>query len=518
MDVRGEVIHLPARASKSASVRTKLPAAMSQPPYDLSVPNPGPIPFPDDVDPNAVRRVHVLAVAGTGMGAFAGLLRQAGYEVTGSDENVYPPMSEKLPEWGIEVMQGFKPSNLDDARPDLVIVGNVVRKVNPEATAMRERGLPHASFPAALGRLFLESRHGVVISGTHGKTTTTSLMAQVLASAGRDPSFLVGGVPKNFTESFHLGQGREFVVEGDEYDTAYFDKGPKFLHYRPFAVQFTGAEFDHADIYRDMDHYESSFTRLFALIPEDGILAACASYENTAKLLKAARCRVETYSAHVAADVQALEVEMDAKGSSFTLVRHGKSLGRFFLPMHGLHNVENATGAATIALGLGLSVEEIRQGLASFAGVRRRQDIVTEANGVTVIDDFAHHPTAVRETLAGVVARYAGQRVWAVFEPRSNTASRAIHQHDYERAFDGAAEVVIATPRKVEGLQKDELLDVEALAATLTTPTRRARTFAEVSDIARTVLSEVKPGDVVLVMSNGAFGGLVRTLAAGLQG
>lgn len=487
---------------------------MSQPIYDLSVPNPGPIPFPDDVDPERVRRVHVLAVAGTGMGAFAGLLREAGYEVTGSDQNVYPPMSEKLPDWGIEVMQGFKPENLDEARPDLVIVGNVVRKVNPEATAMRERGLPHASFPAALGRLFLDKRHGVVISGTHGKTTTTAMMAQVLASAGRDPSFLVGGVPKNFSESFRLGKGAEFVVEGDEYDTAYFDKGPKFLHYRPYAVQFTGAEFDHADIYRDMDHYESSFTRLFELIPEDGYLAACASYENTAKLVEAARCRVETYSAHVPADVQAVDVEMDSRGSHFTLMRKGANIGRFFLPMYGLHNVENATGAAAVALALGLSVEEIQRGLGSFSGVRRRQDIVSEGGGITLIDDFAHHPTAVRETLAGVVARYTGRRVWAVFEPRSNTASRAIHQHEYESAFDGAAEIIIATPRKVEGIAKDDQLDVEQLARTLTTPQRRVRAFAEVEQIAAAIQAEAQPTDVVLVMSNGAFGGLVQTLAS----
>lgn len=488
---------------------------MSQPTYDLSIPNPGPIPFPDEIDPEKIRRVHVLAVAGTGMGAFAGLLREAGYEVTGSDENIYPPMSEKLPDWGIEVMEGFKPENLEVARPDLVIVGNVVRKVNPEATAMRERGVPHASFPAALGRLFLESRRGVVISGTHGKTTTTAMMAQVLASAGRDPSFLVGGVPKNFSESFRLGRGPEFVVEGDEYDTAYFDKGPKFLHYRPFAVQFTGAEFDHADIYRDMDHYESSFTRLFQLIPEDGYLAACASYPNTVKLLESARCRVETYSASGPADIQAVEVEMDSRGSNFTVLRKGTSVGRFFLPMYGRHNVENATGAIAVALALGLSTEEVQRGLSSFSGVRRRQDIVSETHGITLIDDFAHHPTAVRETLAGVVARYAGRRVWAIFEPRSNTASRAIHQHEYETAFDGAAEVVIATPRKVEGLAQEDQLDVRQLARTLTTADRRVRTFAKVEDIASTVLAEVKPNDVVLVMSNGAFGGLVPTLVSG---
>lgn len=485
--------------------------------YDLSVPNPGPIPFPDDVDLAKVKRIHVLAVAGTGMGSFAGLLQRAGYEVTGSDENVYPPMSEKLPEWGIQVMPGFRPENLDQARPDLVVVGNVVRKVNPEATTMRERGLPHASFPAALGRLFLDTRRSVVVAGTHGKTTTTALLAHLLESAGRSPSFLVGGVPKNFPESFQLGKGAEFVLEGDEYDTAYFDKGPKFLHYRPFFVQFTGAEFDHADIYRDMDHYESSYTRLFELIPPDGYLAACATYANTEKLAKQARCEVETYSARVPADVTATDVTMDERGSSFTLTRKGVKVGRFFLPMHGHHNVENATGAAAIALRLGVTAEQLARGLETFQGVRRRQDLVTQAGGITLIDDFAHHPTAVRETIAGVAARFHGRRLWAVFEPRSNTASRAIHQHDYETAFEHASEVVLSTPRKLEGLAPDQVLDVEQLARVLTQKGHRARAFAEVDDIAREVLGGVREGDVVLVMSNGAFGGLVPRLREGLE-
>jgi UDP-N-acetylmuramate: L-alanyl-gamma-D-glutamyl-meso-diaminopimelate ligase len=485
--------------------------------YDLSVPNPGPVPFPDDVDLAQVKRIHVIAVAGTGMGSFAGLLKQAGYEVSGSDENVYPPMSEKLPDWGIRVMPGFSPGNLDAARPDLVIVGNVVRKVNPEATAMRERGLRQASFPAALGKLFLEARRPVVVAGTHGKTTTTALLAHVLASAGRDPSFLVGGVPKNFPESFRLGQGPEFVVEGDEYDTAYFDKGPKFLHYRPRFVQFNGAEFDHADIYRDMDHYESSFRRLFALIPEDGCLVACASFPNTAALVSSARCAVETYSAKGPADVEAREIEMAPAGSTFTIYRQDKPIGRFFLPMHGLHNVENATGASALALRLGLTTEQLARGLETFGGVRRRQELVADAKEIALVDDFAHHPTAVRETIAAIAARFPGRRLWTLFEPRSNTASRAVHQHEYESAFTLASEVVIATPRKIAGLQAGEALDVEALARALTGRGTRTRACASADEIAHLVLTEAKAGDVVLVMSNGAFGGLVKTLAAGLS-
>jgi len=495
--------------------------------FDLSQPNPGPVPFPDDIALEHVKRIHVVAVAGTGMGSFAGLLRQAGYQVTGSDENVYPPMSEKLPEWGITVMPGFSPSNLDVARPDLVVIGNVVRKVNPEATAVRERGLKHVSFPAALGKLFLESRDGVVVAGTHGKTTTTSLLAHLLTAAGRDPSFLVGGVPRNFSESFHAGAGREFVVEGDEYDTAYFDKGPKFLHYRPRFVQFNGAEFDHADIYRDMDHYESAFTRLFALIPETGYLAACASWANTAKLVRAARCEVETYSARsegpgADAHVRATAISMDETGARFTLVRRGTPAGDFFLPMHGLHNVENATGALAIGLRLGIPVVELQRGLAGFGGVRRRQELVTAgtgATGIALVDDFAHHPTAVRETIAAIRARFPGRRLWAAFEPRSNTASRAIHQHEYETAFAGASEVVLSTPRKIANLQAGEVLDVASLVQRIGASGQgvRARAFESADEIASVLLAEVTPGDVVLVMTNGAFGGLVAKLKAGLE-
>lgn len=485
--------------------------------FDLSVPNPGPIPFPEEVDPARIRRIHVLGVAGTGMGAFAGLLQRAGYEVTGSDENVYPPMSEKLVDWGIEAMKGFRPENLDEAKPDFVIVGNVIRKVNPEATAVRERALPHASFPAALGRLFLESRQSVVVAGTHGKTTTTALIAHLLHSAGRDPSFLVGGVPQNFPESFRLGGGSHFVVEGDEYDTAYFDKGPKFLHYRPNFVQFTGAEFDHADIYRDMEHYESSFRRLFALLPEEGFLAACSSYANTTSLLSSASCAVETYSAREEADVRAEDIQMDESGSRFAVLRHGESLGDFFIPFHGLHNVENALGAITVLLRAGLSPEELARGLATFGGVRRRQELVTTANDVVLIDDFAHHPTAVRETVAGVRARYPKRRLWAIFEPRSNTASRALHQHDYEKAFAAANEVIVTPPRKLDRLGESAQLDVDALTRTLTAEGRRARVVETPQLIAATVLDEARAGDVLLVMSNGAFGGLVPLLRDGLE-
>ena len=249
------------------------------------------------VDPGTIRRLHFVGVAGTGMGSFAGMLRAAGYEVTGSDQNVYPPMSEMLSAWGIPVLTPYAPSNLDAARPDLAVVGNVIRRVNPEATEIRARGLPQMSFPAALGSFFLEGRHAIVVAGTHGKTTTSALFGHVLTAAGRDPSFLVGGVTRNYDRNYRLGGGPHFVVEGDEYDTAYFDKGPKFLHYRPRTAILTSVEFDHADIYRDLDHYESAFDRFVRLLPADGLLAVSAAYPNAVRIARASAARVVTYTA-----------------------------------------------------------------------------------------------------------------------------------------------------------------------------------------------------------------------------
>jgi UDP-N-acetylmuramate: L-alanyl-gamma-D-glutamyl-meso-diaminopimelate ligase len=273
------------------------------------------------MDYSGVRRIHLIGVAGTGMGSLAGMLKASGYEVTGSDENVYPPMSTQLAKWGIEAMQGYRPENLARARPDLVVVGNVVRSVNPEAAAMRERGLPHVSFPQALGDLFMAPRHGVAVVGTHGKTTATAMLGFLLHHAGRDPSFLVGGVARDFDSNFRLGRGPHFVVEGDEYDTAYFDKGPKFLHYHPRTAIFTSCELDHADIYRDQAHYESAFERFADLLPPDGFLAACAGYESVLRIARRASCAVETYSVERRADWEARELSLGSDGARFRLAR-----------------------------------------------------------------------------------------------------------------------------------------------------------------------------------------------------
>ncbi|MBI5481883.1 MAG: UDP-N-acetylmuramate dehydrogenase, partial [Deltaproteobacteria bacterium] len=281
------------------------------------------------IDPASVRRIHLVGVGGTGMGSFAGMLKAAGYDVTGSDENVYPPMSDMLKAWGIQALTPYAPSNLDVARPDLVIIGNVIRRVNAEATAVRERGLKQMSFPAALGSLVLSTRHGVVVAGTHGKTTTSSLMGHVLTEAGRDPTFLVGGVTRNYAGNYRLGKGPHFVIEGDEYDTAYFDKGPKFLHYQPKTVILTSVELDHADIYRDLAHYESSFEKLAALVPKDGLIAVSAAWPNAVRLARTSKARVVTYSAQEGADADyhPSHLRLGPEGARFGVVERGQPAG-----------------------------------------------------------------------------------------------------------------------------------------------------------------------------------------------
>jgi UDP-N-acetylmuramate: L-alanyl-gamma-D-glutamyl-meso-diaminopimelate ligase len=473
----------------------------------------------DTIDPTSVRRVHLVGVGGTGMGSFATLLKGAGYEVTGSDENLYPPMSDLLREAGIRALTPYRPENLDEARPDLVIIGNVIRRVNPEATAVRERGLKQMSFPAALGSLFLSSRHSVVVAGTHGKTTTSALMAHVLTAAGRDPSFLVGGVTRNGSSGSRLGHGPHVVVEGDEYDTAYFDKGPKFLHYQPRSVILTSVELDHADIYRDLAHYEASFARLMALVPADGHVAVSAAWPNAERLASASRARVTTYVGRegVAADVTPRAVRLGAEGARFEVVEGSTSAGEFLLPLAGLHNVENALGVYACARQLGLTADELRVGFASFPGVKRRQDLRGQPDDILVIDDFAHHPTAVRETIAAVAARWPARRLWAVFEPRSNTSRRNLHQLEYANSFVGAARVSIKIPERHDKIPPGEELDVARLARELTAAGIPATAAATVPELLDEVTGAARSGELILVMSNGAFGGFIEALLERLE-
>jgi UDP-N-acetylmuramate: L-alanyl-gamma-D-glutamyl-meso-diaminopimelate ligase len=476
----------------------------------------------DDVDPASVRRIHLVGVAGTGMGSFGGMLKSAGYEVTGSDQNVYPPMSEMLRRWAIPVLTPYDPANLDVVKPDLVVIGNVIRRVNTEATEVRARRLPQMSFPAALGAFFLRDRHSVVVTGTHGKTTTTALLGHVLAAAGRDPTFLVGGVARNYDASFRLGRGPHFVVEGDEYDTAYFDKGPKFLHYRPRTAILTSVEFDHADIFRDLTHYEAAFERFVRLLPTGGCLVANAASSSVLRIARGTTGRVVTYGLAASAvgapraDYAARGITHDQEGARFTLLERDRALGVATLPGGGAHNVENALGVVAAARDLGLDFDEIAQGLATFAGVRRRQEARGEVGGVLVIDDFAHHPTAVRATIGAIRARYPHRRLWAVFEPRSNTSRRRIHQAEYVDALAAAPCVALRIPEPHDMVPAAERLDADRVVAELRARGVDGHAEADVDRLVRVVADAARPGDVVLVMSNGAFGGFIERLLAAL--
>ena len=466
-----------------------------------------------DVDPAKVKRVHLVGVGGTGMGAFAGMLKAAGYTVTGSDENVYPPMSDMLREWGIDVYTPYSPDNLDKAGPDLVIIGNVIRRVNPEATAVRERKIPQMSFPAAFGSLILAGKHSVVIVGTHGKTTTSAMMAHVLAEAGLDPTFLVGGVTANYGGNFRLGTGDHVVVEGDEYDTAYFDKGPKFLHYRAKTALLTSIEFDHADIYTDMPHYESAFVKFCGTIPADGFLGVSASYPRAIELAQQhCRGRVVSYAVNGKADYRADNENFSPEGVTFRIHGDKAKKKELFLPMSGYHNIENAAGVYAAAISLGLTHEQILKGFATFKGVKRRQEVRAEIGRVLVVDDFAHHPTAVRETIEGIRQRYPDRRLWAVFEPRSNTSRRNIHQTDYVDAFHNADLATLREPEPHDKVPADQQLDIKRVVSELNASGVQADASPDVAELVRRVAEGAEPNDLLLVMSNGSFGGFIPSL------
>ncbi|HOX43723.1 MAG TPA: UDP-N-acetylmuramate--L-alanine ligase [Myxococcota bacterium] len=461
-------------------------------------------------------KVHMVAICGTGMGALAGLLKEAGHDVRGSDKAFYPPMGERLQAWGIPTQQGFDAARITPDL-DLVVVGNACRQDNPEARAALERGLKVMSFPQALGEMFIEGRRSIAVCGTHGKTTTASLLAYMLVQAGRDPSFLVGGVPTNFGKSFHVGRGTDFVVEGDEYDTAFFDKRPKFVHYRPRVVVLTAVEYDHADIYPDMDAYRRAFQGLVGLLPPDGLLIGCADDPEVRALFPRAACPSVGYGLAADAGYRVLESAADGQGMAFRVRGPDGAEARLRLPLAGRHNVLNATAALAVLGHLGLGLEEAARTWEGFLGIARRLEVRGVAAGVTVLDDFAHHPTKVRETVRAARLRYPRANLVAVFEPRTNTSRRKVFQELYPGSFEGADRVVVVPPFGVDGLPAAERFDSAALVAAL-----RARGLqAELRASADEVVSEVSPGlpegSVVLVMSNGAFDGIHEKLLAALR-
>jgi UDP-N-acetylmuramate: L-alanyl-gamma-D-glutamyl-meso-diaminopimelate ligase len=454
--------------------------------------------------PESVRNIHIMGVCGTGMGSLAGMLKDSGYVITGSDENVYPPMSDFLAACNIEVKIGYAAENLAP-RPDLVVVGNTIRKTNPEAVALAELGIPYVSFPQALAHYFLAGKTSLVVTGTHGKTTTSSLLATLLHKAGQTPGFMVGGLVQAFGRNYNIGSSPYFVVEGDEYDTAFFDKGPKFLHYQPHIAIITSIEFDHADIYTDLEAIKRSFAKLVAIMPDDGCLVACFDDPIVREMSKGANCQVIRYGVTPDLDWTLKNLNIRPEGTFFDVVHHGKLYCSCKNPMPGRHNALNALAVIAVLERLGFDPESITDALSTFEGVRRRQEVRGIVNDITVIDDFAHHPTAVRETLAALKQAYEGRRLVAVFEPRTNTSRRQTFQKDYVAAFDQADRVVIREPVPLVNFPEDQLFSSSQLAADLNARGIAAISFANTDDILNNLQNMLVPRDVVAILSNGGF-------------
>ena len=464
---------------------------------------------------NTNRHIHLTGIGGTGMGSLARLLVEQGHRVTGSDEKLYPPMSDQLAELKIRIYEGYAPSNLAE-RPDLVIIGNVITKMNSEAQEVLRLGIPYRSMPQAVAEFFLKGKTSIVIAGTHGKTTTSALLAWLLTSAGEDPGFLIGGVANNFEKSAHAGNGRIFVVEGDEYDTAFFDKGPKFLHYQPKAVLLTSIEFDHADIYRNLDHVKESFRKLVAIVPPDGLLVCYGEDENVKDVMRNARGRVVTYGLNDGVDYYPKAVSHSAEGTSFELIGP-EFVCELRTTLSGEHNLLNVIGSVALLCEQGIGIEKIQQGLSTFKGVRRRQELVGEVKSVTVIDDFAHHPTAVAKTIAAMRERYPGRRLWAIFEPRSNTSRRNIFQQEFIEALSNADRVLIGEIFHSERIPERERLDVRTIADTLMRRGVDAHAIPRTELLLEFLLRNINANDVILIMSNGVFDNLPQRLLEGLE-
>jgi UDP-N-acetylmuramate: L-alanyl-gamma-D-glutamyl-meso-diaminopimelate ligase len=454
--------------------------------------------------PKEVKSIHLIAICGTGMGALAGMLKEAGFEVSGSDHHVYPPMSTFLAERGIEVASGFRPENLYH-RPDLVVVGNAVSKDNPEVEAMSEMGLPFCSLPQAMNRFFVDGKAALPVVGTHGKTSTSALLAWVLSMAGLDPGFMVGGILKNFDRNYNIGTGPYFVVEGDEYDTAFFDKGPKFLHYTPSRAILTSVEFDHADIYRDLDHVIQAFVDFVMAMPEEALLVACDDNPTVRDLAARAHCWVATYGFEKESPWRLENVRFDPPWTYFEVTVREEPFGTFRMPLMGRHNALNALAVIAVADDLQIPKDLISRALETFEGIRRRQEVRGIKRGITIIDDFAHHPTEVRETLAAARAFYANSRLIAVFEPRTNSSMRKVFQKVYPRSFDDADLICIRKPPLLHKIPADERFSSEELTQDLKNRGKKARYFPDTEAIIDYLVTVARPDDVIFIMSNGGF-------------
>ena len=462
-------------------------------------------------------KVHLIGICGTAMATLAAMLKRKGFDVGGSDQDVYPPMSDFLAAQGIRTLAGYDAGHVT-GDIDLVIVGNVISRGNVELEEVLDRKIRYCSLPEAVREHFLWGARSIVIAGTHGKTTTTALTGWLLSHGGMDPSVLAGGIARNFGEhgsSYRLGAGRDFVIEGDEYDSAFFDKTAKFLKYLPDIAVVNNVEFDHADIYDSLEAVSLAFRRLVNLIPRRGLLLVGSDSAGARALVSGAVSRVHTFGTGDDVDWQAHDIQVLPGGSRFKVRRDGSPFGVFEMPLVGAHNVRNALAAMAVATEVGVSVERVTEGLKLFAGVKRRLEVVGEVNGVTIYDDFAHHPTAVAETIGALRAGHPTDRIWAVFEPRSASSCRRVFQADFARAFAGADEVIVA-PIFRSKLPEAERLSVTQLVDDLNCRGQSARQSSSVDDIVDTIVREHRRGDLVVIMSNGGFGGIHRKLVEAL--
>jgi UDP-N-acetylmuramate: L-alanyl-gamma-D-glutamyl-meso-diaminopimelate ligase len=457
-------------------------------------------------------RLHLIGIGGAAMAPLAGMLAERGFHVTGSDSKVYPPASTLLTSLGIAWQEGYREENLQPA-PDWVVVGNAISRGNPELEYVLDREIPYCSLPDVLREVFLPGHTRIVVAGTHGKTTTTAMLAWIFHVAGRRPDFLVGGVIADFGDrSYGLEGGEEFILEGDEYDSAYFDKAPKFLHYRPNLLAVTSLEFDHADIYPDLAAIELQFRRLVNLVPRSGRIVAWGESETVARAVAKAFCPVETYGLALGCDWLAGDLEFVEGRTCFRVAHRGREAARVRLGVPGRHNVLNALAAIAVARARGIAREAIEAALEGFRGPRRRMELCGEAAGVLVVDDFAHHPTAIRETLAAARTRWPGRRLLAAFEPRSNTMCRRVLEPELAAALAGADLALVGPVHRPALLAEADRLSPERVIGEIRSYGRAAEAFASAEAIAEFLAAEAHAGDVVLVMSNGSFGGLCDRL------
>ena len=469
-----------------------------------SIPHAAPLaPGLNKVPPN-IRHIHLMGICGVGMASLAGILKERGYTVTGSDQNIYPPMSHFLENLSIPLMEGYDAKNLHPI-PDLVVVGNVITKENPEAVELSRLGVFYLSLPQALRTFAMKGAKSIVICGTHGKTTTSALAAWTLENAGMDPGFMIGGIPNNFQRNFKLGGGPYFVIEGDEYDSAFFDKGPKFLHYSPWIAILTSIEFDHADIYRDMEHLLESFRKLIRLIPAKGLLIANGDDPVILEEIKKTKCRVITYGLSQGLDWTATDTLTREDFTTTKILKGNKEYMTLSSPLYGNHNISNLLSIVVLSDYLNMNARVFSEAMKRFTGIKRRQEIRGEKKGILILDDFAHHPTAVRETISAVKGKYGDHRLVAVFEPRSNSSRRNIFQERYAGSFDGADLIFIPEPSLMEKIPEADRFSSARLVDDLKERGLQAFYSPDTEHLLGAIIREALPGDVVLIMSNGSF-------------